>query len=143
MLVLAFAVLISHYDVKFTLITKQLHNLSVTDETNQLHNDEHINLFHDKVQLQNDQFKRVIKAITESNGHIETLTYYLISVLHHAISGLKPSAIPSEIQYDILSELSKAVLLVRPVFKLSNYQEKIKKKENWTSSPFFAFDGGY
>ena len=141
-LVLAFAVSISHYNVKFTLITDQLHNLSVTDETNQLHNDEHINLLHDKVQLQNDQFKRVIKAITESSEHIETLTHYLISVLHHAISGLKPSAIPSEIQY-ILSEFSKSVLLVRPVFKLSNYQEKIKKKENWTSSPFFAFDGGY
>ena len=142
-LVLVFAVLISHYNGKFTLITEQLHNLSVTDATNRLHNDEHINLLHDSIQLQNDQLKKVIKAITESSEHIETVTHYLVSTLHYAISGLKPSAIPLDIQYDILSELSKTILLVKPVFKLSNYQEKIEKKENWTSSPFFAFNGGY
>ena len=44
---------------------------------------------------------------------------------------------------DFLSELSNNVPLVNPVFKLANFKEKISTKENWTSSPFLAFDGGY
>ena len=44
---------------------------------------------------------------------------------------------------DFLSELSKNVPLASPVFKLADYKEKINTKENWTSSPFLAFDEGY
>ena len=44
---------------------------------------------------------------------------------------------------DFLSALSKNFTLVKPVFKLEDYQEKIKRKEDWTSSPFLAFNGGY
>ena len=40
---------------------------------------------------------------------------------------------------DLLSELSKNVPLVSPVFKLADYKEKINTKENWTSSPFLAW----
>ena len=139
-LVLALAFFITCYDDKFTLVTEQLHNLSATDDTNQLHNDQLLSLLQESLELQKTQ---VTKVITESSANIESLKHFLISVLHHAISGLKPHVIPLDTKFDILSELSKTVLLVRPVFKISDYKEKIKRKENWTSSPFFTFDGGY
>ena len=142
-LVLAFAVFITHYDDKFTIVTEQLHNLSTTDDRNQLHNDKLINLLQESVKLHDNQLEQVVEAMVESSANMETLKHYLISVLHHAVSGLRPSAILVDTKFDILSQLSETVLLVRPVFKISDYKEKIKKKENWTSSPFFAFDGGY
>lgn len=33
--------------------------------------------------------------------------------------------------------------VVPVIIKMSNYSEKMKKKEQWYSSPFFAFEGGY
>ena len=72
--------------------------------------------------------------------NIEMVKHYLISVLYQFISELTPLIIPN---MDLLSELSKKFTLVRPVFKLADYKEKIKGKEDWTSSPFLAFDGGY
>ena len=44
---------------------------------------------------------------------------------------------------DFLSDLSANFLQVRPAFKLTDYKGKINRKEDWTSSPFLAFDGGY
>ena len=146
-LVLVFAVFVAHYEGKFTLITQQLHNLSAIGDANleQLHslsaaidaNQLHDDKLLENVKLQNDQ---ITKAVIEASANIETLTHYVISVLHHFISRLRPFVIPN---MDILSELSESVLLVSPVFKLTEYKEKIKTKEYWTSNPFFAFDGGY
>ena len=135
-LVLAFAVLMGHYDEKFALVT-------TTGNTNQVHNDRLISLLQKNVKLQNDQLERVTKAIFEASANMETLKHYLISVLHHVILELQPSAIQVSTRLNILSELSKTVLLVRPVLKLPKCNEMIKRKENWTSSPFFAFVEGY
>ena len=160
-LVLVLAVLATHYEDKFALVTQQLHNLSATDDANRLQNDkqfasitEHLhnlsltsdaNQLHidkllslfENVKFQNDQ---TAKAIIEASANIEIVKCYLISVLHRYILGLTPYITHS---VDILDELSGNVPLVRPVFKLAHYKEKIKTKENWTSSPFLAFDGGY
>ena len=45
--------------------------------------------------------------------------------------------------FQSLNKLSKTSLLVSPVLKLPKCNEMIKRKENWTSNPFFAFDEGY
>ena len=117
-LVLVFTVLVA----KFTLITGQLHNLSATDDAHQ---------------LQNDQ---ITKAVIEASTNIEILKHFSISILHHHISELTPLTTAN---VDFLSELSADFLQVRPVFKLTDFKEKINRKEEWTSSPFLAFDGGY
>ena len=135
-LVLVFAVLVNSYKGKFTVVTEQIRNLSATDVTNQLHNNEHFNLLQENTKLQND---KIIKAVIEAGGNLETLTHYVISILHRFISGLTPF----KHNLDILGELSGNVLLVSPLFKLREYQKMIKTKEDWTSSPFLAFDGGY
>ena len=124
-LVLAFAVLLGHYNEKFTLIT-------TTGD-----------LLQKNVKLQNDQLEQVTKAIIEATDNMETLKHYLISVLHHVILKLQSSAISFSTKLNILSELSKTVLLVKPVLKLPNYNEIVERKGNWTSSPFFAFAEGY
>ena len=115
LLVLAFAVLISHYDGKFTLVTKN----------------------------QSYQFERISKAIIETSANMEASEHYLIAVLHHLILDLSPSVISVDTKCNILSELSKTVSLVRPVFKFSGYKKMINNKGSWTSDPFFAFDKGY
>ena len=74
---------------------------------------------------------------------MESLKHYLISVLHHVILQLNPPTISFNTKLDIISELSKTALLVKPVLKLPNYKEMVKRKGNWTSSPFFAFAEGY
>ena len=93
--------------------------------------------FEQNLKLQNDQ---ITKAVIEASANIEILKHFSIFVLHRFVSGLTPLIIPN---MDLLSELSKNVPLVSPVFKLAHYKEKINTKENWTSSPFLAFDEGY
>ena len=87
--------------------------------------------------------EQVIKAIFEASANLEILKHFLISILHHVISEAELEIIPLKTRFDILNELSKTALLVRPVFKLSDYNKMIQGKENWTSSPFLAFDEGY
>ena len=135
-LMLAFAVLIGHYNEKFALVT-------TTGNTNQLRNDRLIDLLQKNVKLQNDQLERVTKAIFEATDNMETLKRFLISALHHVVLELTPSAISQSTKLDILSEMSKTVLLVKPVLKLPKYNKMVERKGNWTSSPFFAFAEGY
>ena len=142
-LAVALAVLVACYYSDLTLVAEQLHTLSTTNERNQLRNDKRLHLLKEIVEIQTDQLKRTTKVIIEAGANIETLKHYLITVLHHVISELTPQAMPIDAKLNILSELSNNVRLVRPVFKLSNYRRMIERKENWTSSPFFAFDGGY
>ena len=142
-LVVVFAVLVNYNEDKFTLVAEHLQTLSITSDRNQLQNDKYLHLLKENAELQNDQLKQTAKAIVEASANIETLKHYIISVIHHVVSGLKPQAIPIDTKLDILSELSRNVQLVRPIFKLSDYRRMIEQKENWTSSPFFAFDGGY
>ena len=103
---------------------------------NSYNNNEHFNLLQENTKLQND---KITKAVIEAGDNLETLMHYVISILHRFISGLTPF----KHNLDILGELSGNVLLVSPLFKLREYQEMIKTKEDWTSSPFLAFDGGY
>ena len=74
---------------------------------------------------------------------MEASKHYLIAVLHHLILDLSPSVISVDTKFYILSELSKTVSLVRPVFKFSGYKKMMDKKGSWISDPFFAFDKGY
>ena len=154
--VLIFAVMIFYYKASnemFASMNRHLYTLSITNDANKLHYDkllsqlqENMTLLsqlQENVTLHNNQLERVTKAIIEASANIETLKHYLISVLHHVVSGLKPLAMPIITKLDILSELSRTVKLVRPIFKVSVYQGKIKRKESWTSSPFFAFNEGY
>ena len=165
-IVLIFAVMIFYYKAtneKITLINRHMHTLSTTNDANKLHYNkllsqlqenvtllsqlqENVTLLsqlQENVTLHNNQLERVTEAIIEASANIETLKHYLISFLHHVVSGLKPLAMSIVTKLDILSELSRTVMLVRPVFKVPDYQGKIKRKENWTSSPFFAFNEGY
>ena len=120
-----------HYDEKFTLVT-------TTGNTNQLL----ISLLQQNAKLHSNQLEQVTKAIIEASANMETSKHYLISVLHHVILELE-IGIPRSTRLDILSELSKTALLVRPVLKLPNFNKLIERKSKWTSDPFFAFDEGY
>ena len=50
-LALAFAILVTINEGKYTLVTQQLHDLSEYGDANQLHNDELLSLFRDNVKL--------------------------------------------------------------------------------------------
>ena len=136
-LVLVFAVLVTRYENKFTLITEQLRNLSEYDDANQLHNDGLLNLFQENAKLQNDQ---IAKAVIEASANIELVKHYLISILCHFISSLAPYIAHN---LDILTELSGNVPLVSPIFKLTDYKKMIEGNKDWVSSPFMVYDEGY
>ena len=91
--VLAFAILIAHYDREYALVIEQLHNLSTTDDINQLRNDKLINLLQENLKLQNSKLEQVSKAVIEADTHVEASKDFLITLIYHIIIAMDSSTI--------------------------------------------------